>query len=77
MQSEEARQASGEGDAPSAEGMKVDGAVVEGEEEQAAELLQRVQAACKAAAAGGSGDAAAAATVLQLQHEVRQLLRIA
>lgn len=76
QESEEARQACGAGGAPSAEGMDVDGAVVE-EEEAAAELLRRVQAACKAAAAGGGGDAAAAAAVLQLQHEVRQLLRIA
>lgn len=38
-----------------------------------AQLLQRVQAACRAAA---GGDAAAAAAVLQLQREVQQLLAL-
>lgn len=53
------------------EGMEVDGGEQAGGAEAA--LLARVRAACRAAAAG---DAAATDAVLQLQREVRQLLRV-
>lgn len=52
-------------------GMEVDGGEQAGGAEAA--LLARVRAACLAAAAG---DAAATDAVLQLQREVRQLLRV-
>lgn len=70
----------GSEDCANDDGMVVDGALAEQQQgpgtPSLAELLRRVQAACKAAATAGSGGAASVDDLLELQREVRALMRL-